>query len=40
MLNMFRAMITPIFQSTRLCVTARCCWTVTGNIVGALYRKL
>jgi len=38
-------LITPIFRSTRLCVTAcgimhpRCCRS-TGNIVGALYHKL
>ena len=40
---MFRAIILPIFRSTRLCVTAcgimhpQCCWPVAGNIVGALY---
>jgi len=45
-LNMFRAIILPIFRSTRLCVTAcaimhpRCCRLVAGNIVGALYHKL
>ena len=45
-LNMFWAIILPIFRSTRLCVTAcgimhpRCCWPVAGNIVGALYDKL
>ena len=45
-LNMFRAMITPVFRSTRLCVTA-CGIThdiagrpPAGNIVGALYHKL
>ena len=38
---MFWAMISPIFRSTRLCVTAcgimhpRCCRPVAGNIVGA-----
>jgi len=43
---MFRAIILPIFMSTRLCVTAcgvmhpRCCRPVAGNIVGALYHKL
>ena len=31
---MFRAIILPIFRSTRLCVRAY------GNIVGALYHKL
>jgi len=43
---MFRAMISPIFTRTRLCVTA-CgilhplfCRPVAGNIVGALYHKL
>ena len=42
---MFRAIILPIFRSTRLCVTAcgimhpRCCRPVAGNIVGALYHK-
>ena len=36
-LNMFRAIILPIFRSTRLCVTAcgimhpRCCWPATGR---------
>ena len=41
--NMFRAIILPIFRSTRLCVAAcgimhpRCCQPVAGNIVGALY---
>ena len=45
-LNMFRAIILPVFRSTRLCVTAwgimhpRCCWPVAGNIVGALYHNL
>ena len=45
-LNMVRAIILPIFRSTRLCVTAcgimhpRCCRPVAGNIVGALYHKL
>ena len=45
-LSMFRAIILPIFRSTRLCVTAcgimhpRCCRPVAGSIVGALYRKL
>ena len=44
--NMFRAIIFPIFRSTRLCVTAigimhaRCCRPVAGNIVRALYHKL
>ena len=39
---MFRAIILPIFKSTRLCDTAcgithpRCCRPVAGNIVGAL----
>jgi len=34
---MFRAVILPIFRSTRLCVTAcgimhlRCCWPVAGR---------
>ena len=40
-LNMFRAIILPIFKSTRLCVTA--CGLMhppAGNIVGALYHKL
>ena len=45
-LNMIRAIILPIFRSTRLCVTVcgimlpRCCRPVAGNIVGALYHKL
>ena len=45
-LNMFQAIILPIFRSTRLCVTAcgimhpRCCRSVAGNIVGAVYHKL
>ena len=45
-LNMFRAIILPIFKSSRLCVTAcgimhpRCCRPVAGNIVGALYHKM
>ena len=40
---MFREIILPIFRSTRLCVTVcgimqpRCCRTLAGNIVGALY---
>ena len=44
--NMFRAIILPIFRSTRLCVKAcgimhpRCCRPVAGNIVGTLYHKL
>jgi len=43
---MFRAIILPIFRSTRLCVTAcgiihpRCCRPPAGNIVGVLYHKL
>ena len=43
---MFRAIILPIFRSTRLCVTAcaimyqRCCRPPAGNIVGALHHKL
>ena len=43
--NMFRAIILPIFRSTRLRVTA-CgimhprCFRPAGNIVGALYLKL
>jgi len=43
---MFRAIILPVFRSTRLCVTAcgimhtRCCRPVASNIVCALYRKL
>jgi len=43
---MFRAIILPIFCSTRLCVTAcgithsRCCRTPAGNIGSALYHKL
>ena len=42
---MFRAVILPIFRSTRLCITAcsimhpRCCRPPAGNIVGALYQK-
>ena len=42
-LNKFRAIILPIFRSTRLCVAAcgimhpRCCRPVDGNIVGVLY---
>ena len=42
----FRAIILPIFRSTRLCVTAcgirnpRCCRPVAGNIMSALYNKL
>ena len=45
-LNMFRAIILPIFRSTRLCGRAcgkmhpRCCRPVASNIVGALYHKL
>ena len=45
-LNMFRAIILPIFRSTRLCVTARgimhprCCRHQAGYIVGALYHKV
>jgi len=45
-LNMFRAIILPIFRSIRLWVTAcgimhpRCCRPVAGNVVGALYHKL
>ena len=45
-LNMFRAIILPIFRSTRLCVIAcgimypRCCRPPAGNIVGELYHKL
>ena len=45
-LNMFRAIILPIFRSARLCVTA-CgimhppfCRPPVGHIVGALYHKL
>ena len=40
---MFRAIILPIFRSTRLCVTAcgvmhpRCCQPLAGNIMDALY---
>ena len=40
---MFRAIILPIFRSTRLCVTVcgimhpRCCRPPAGNIVGSLY---
>jgi len=43
---MFRAIILPIFRSTRLCVAVcdimhpLCCRPVAGNIVGALYHKL
>ena len=43
---MFRAIILPIFRSTRLCVTAcgtmhpRCCRPPVGDIVGTLYYKL
>jgi len=43
---MFRAIILPIFKSTRLYVTAcgimhtRCCRSVVGNIMGALHHKL
>jgi len=43
---MFRAIILPIFRSTRLCVTAcgimhpRYCRPPAGKIVGALYHKL
>jgi len=43
---MFRAIILPIFRSTRLCVTdcgimhPRCCRPPARNIVGALYQKL
>ena len=42
---MFRALIFPVFRSTRLCVTAcgimhpRCCRPVAGNVVRALYHK-
>ena len=42
---MFRAIILPIFRSTRLCVTScgimhqRCCRPPAGNIVGALCHK-
>ena len=40
---MFRAVILPIFRSTRLCVTVcgimhpRCCRPKAGNLVGCLY---
>jgi len=43
---MFRAVILPIFRSTKLCLTAcgkmhpRCCRPPAPNIVGALYHKL
>jgi len=43
---MFRAIILPIFMSTRLCVTvcgimhARCCQPPAGNIARVLYHKL
>jgi len=43
---MFRAIILPIFRSTRLCVTVcgimnpRCCRLPANKIVGALYHKL
>ena len=42
---MFRAIILPIFRSTRMCVTAcglmhpRCCRPPAGKIVGAVYHK-
>jgi len=45
-LDMFRAIILPIFRNTRLCVTAcgimhtRCCRPMACNIVCALYHKL
>ena len=45
-LNMFRAIILPIFRSTRVCVITcgithpRYCWPVAGNIADALYHKL
>jgi len=43
---MFRAIISLILRSIRLCVTdcgimhPRCCCPPTSNIVGALYHKL
>ena len=45
-LNMFWAVVLPIFRSIRLCVKAcgimhpQCCQPVAGNSVGALHHKL
>jgi len=41
-LNMFRAVILPIFRSIRLCNTAYGMFMVspTGNVLGTTYHKL